>query len=79
MQNMNGNGNMFFQLLKYQPTQDQEFKEDTICMTLLFKRQLSKQLEMRVLPNMQAVILSDILLQLIFLNQVTILEQYRNY
>ena len=60
-----------FQLQKYQPTQDQEFKKDTICMTLLFKRQLSKQLEMRVLPNMQVVILSDILLQLIFLNQVT--------
>ena len=72
MQNMNRNGNMFFQLLKYQPTQDQEFKEDTMCLTLLFKRQLSKQSEMRVLPNMQAVILSDILLLLIFLNQVTI-------
>jgi hypothetical protein len=65
--------------LKYQPTQEQEFKEDTIFMTLLFKRQLSNQLEMRVLTNMQTVILSDILLQFIFLNQVTILEQYKNY
>jgi len=68
-----------FPATKISTAQDQEFKEDTICMTLLFKRQLSKQLEMRVLPNMQVVILSDILLQLIFLNQVTILEQYRNY
>ena len=34
MQNMNGNSNMFFQPQKYQPTQDQEFKEDTICMTV---------------------------------------------
>jgi len=65
---MNGNGNMFFQLLKYQPNQDQEFKEDTICMILLFKNQLSKQLEVRVLTNMQAHLLSDILLYLIFLN-----------
>jgi len=68
-----------FPATKISPTQDQEFKEETICMTLLFKRQLSKRLEMRVLVNMQTVILSDIFLQLIFLNQVMILEQYRNY
>jgi hypothetical protein len=79
MQNKNGNGNMFFQLRKYQPTQDKEFKEDNICMALLFKRKLSKQLDMRVLTNMQVVIFSDILLQIIFFNQVTILEHYKNY
>jgi len=70
---------MFFRLQKFQPTQDQEIKEGTIYMILLFKKQLSKQSEMRVLPNMQVATLLGILLLLIFLNQVMILEQYRNY
>ncbi len=66
-------------LLKFQPTQDQEYKEDIIYTILLFKRLLNRQSEMREFSNMQAVILSGILLLHIFLNQAAILEQYKNY
>jgi hypothetical protein len=63
MQNMNGDGNMFFQQQKFQLTQNQGYKGDIIYMILLFKRLLNKRLKMLELFNRQIVIFSNILLR----------------